>query len=90
MKSKNIRREGRGPKERRAIDDKTINVDQNTAIPTEEAKYRIVYGKHYRATVTFLEGPHKNKTATYDGKTNEWTGVKIPAEIKRGVERYYS
>ena len=90
MKSKDIRREGRGVKERRAKPDIVSDSGFDSDFPAKDAKYRIVYGRSRKATVTYLDGPNKNKTATYNGQTNEWSGVKVPPGIKHSVERYYS
>lgn len=91
MKSKDIHREGRKPKERRSRYDIENYIEEaKGGIFSTDARYRTTYGKHCKATVTFLDGPFKNQSATYNGKTKEWSGADVPEEIKKSVERYYS
>ena len=89
MKGKNILKEGKGFKDRRAKSGNDVMPNDNN-IPIKEAKYRIVYNKNYIATFTYLDGPYKNRTATYDGQNKEWSGVEVPQGSKDSIERYYS
>lgn len=94
MKSKDYRKEGRKPKERRA----RLNIDElesvtgggaPNSICFEDALYQIKYGKNHTATITLLDGT--NKTATYNGKTHEWDkgAAYIPDYMKKSIEKYY-
>ncbi|MBR3115722.1 hypothetical protein IKF30_00625 [Candidatus Saccharibacteria bacterium] len=91
MKSKDILKEGRKPKERRVkLDiDSFIETSKGKAFDVD-AKYRISYGKNFKATVTYLDGPLKNQSAIYNGKTREWSGADVPNGIKKSVEQFYS
>lgn len=76
MKSKDIRKEDKKPKE------KNVNGPSNV-------KYRIEYGKHQKATITVLDGALKGKSATYDGKEKKWSGINVPTAIKASIEHYF-
>ncbi len=89
MKSKDIRKDCKGPKKAKSDLDNKVEV-QDVTMPVEDARYQIMYGKNHKATITILSGPNKNKTTVYNGRTKEWTGTAIPVEIQKTIERYYS
>ena len=89
MKSKDIRKDCKGLKKAKSDLGNKAEV-RDVTMPVEDAQYQIMYGKNHKATITILSGPSKNKTTVYNGRTKEWTGVAIPVEIQKTIERYYS
>ena len=95
MKSKNILKENRIPKDRRLgrIDKQPTNgnTDSNAdkyRSSFGEAKYRTQYGVR-TATVELLDG--SKRVATYSNITKQWYGnaEMIPSWHKTAVEGYY-
>ena len=91
MKSKDIKKENRVPKDRRLgrIDKQPTNSNADKYRSSfGEAKYRTQYGVR-TATVELLDG--SKCVATYNNITKQWYGdaERVPNSHKAAVEGYY-